>query len=77
MQKPPDFRRFFASGTAPGCFCLRPGKPGHIAGHDGFALLNDAVLNGHPVGSGRIAQLVEQLTLNQRVPGSSPGAPTI
>src|SRR6266481_3311057 len=28
------------------------------------------------VRSGRIAQLVEQLTLNQRVPGSSPGAPT-
>src|SRR5262249_31269564 len=26
--------------------------------------------------SGRIAQSVEQLTLNQRVPGSSPGAPT-
>src|SRR6185436_7290775 len=26
---------------------------------------------------GRIAQLVEQLTLNQRVPGSSSGAPTI
>jgi hypothetical protein len=26
--------------------------------------------------AGRIAQLVEQLTLNQRVPGSSPGAPT-
>jgi hypothetical protein len=26
---------------------------------------------------GRIAQLVEQLTLNQRVPGSSPGALTI
>ena len=26
--------------------------------------------------SGRIAQLVEQLTLNQRVQGSSPGAPT-
>ncbi len=25
---------------------------------------------------GRIAQSVEQLTLNQRVPGSSPGAPT-
>jgi hypothetical protein len=24
-----------------------------------------------------MAQLVEQLTLNQRVPGSSPGAPTI
>ena len=30
-----------------------------------------------PVFGGRIAQLVEQLTLNQRVPGSSPGAPTI
>ena len=28
----------------------------------------------HPVG--RIAQLVEQLTLNQRVQGSSPCAPT-
>jgi hypothetical protein len=27
--------------------------------------------------SGRIAQLVEQLTLNQRVQGSSPCAPTI
>src|SRR5229473_338073 len=26
--------------------------------------------------SGRIAQLVEQMTLNHRVPGSSPGAPT-
>jgi hypothetical protein len=26
---------------------------------------------------GRIAQLVEQLTLNQRVQGSSPCAPTI
>jgi hypothetical protein len=34
-------------------------------------------LEGFPVPSaGRIAQLVEQLTLNQRVPGSSPGAPT-
>jgi hypothetical protein len=29
-----------------------------------------------PAGSGRIAQLVEQMTLNHRVPGSSPGAPT-
>src|SRR5262245_6818492 len=35
-------------------------------------------LRGHRGGRfGRIAQLVEQLTLNQRVPGSSPGAPTI
>src|ERR1041384_4537338 len=33
-------------------------------------------LCGCPCGSGRIAQLVEQLTLNQRVQGSSPCAPT-
>lgn len=40
-----------------------------------------ALLNDRPRKAltpfGRIAQLVEQLTLNQRVPGSSPGAPTI
>src|SRR3954462_9628743 len=30
-----------------------------------------------PYGNGRIAQLVEQLTLNQRVLGSSPSASTI
>src|SRR4051812_34498137 len=49
-----------------------------IAGHRRFALLNDAVLTqGYfRTGSGRIAQLVEQMTLNHRVPGSSPGAPT-
>ena len=29
-----------------------------------------------PHAAGRIAQLVEQLTLNQRVAGSSPAAPT-
>jgi hypothetical protein len=49
-----------------------------LAGHPGIALLNDALsrrLAGLKA-SGRIAQLVEQLTLNQRVPGSSPGAPT-
>jgi hypothetical protein len=40
-------------------------------------LLNDAVPYGDiRIGSGRIAQLVEQMTLNHRVPGSSPGAPT-
>jgi hypothetical protein len=36
---------------------------------------------GHPAppkfSMGRLAQLVEQLTLNQRVVGSSPTAPTI
>jgi hypothetical protein len=40
-------------------------------------LLSEPRLAGSRRGqSGRIAQLVEQLTLNQRVPGSSPGAPT-
>jgi hypothetical protein len=48
-----------------------------LAGHPRVALLNDALLRGlSGPSSGRIAQLVEQLTLNQRVPGSSPGAPT-
>src|SRR5207249_10023491 len=42
-----------------------------VAGLAGMALLHDPGLC-----AGRIAQLVEQLTLNQRVPGSSPGAPT-
>src|SRR6202011_4899235 len=54
-----------------------PGKPRPIAGHRGVALLNDALLRRLPgLSSGRIAQLVEQMTLNHRVPGSSPGAPT-
>ena len=50
-----------------------------LAGHRGIALLNDGLsCEGHfRTSSGRIAQLVEQLTLNQRVPGSSPGAPNI
>src|SRR5262249_8990879 len=48
-----------------------------FAGHWGIALLNDALPRWlFRRGSGRIAQLVEQLTLKQRVPGSSPGAPT-
>jgi hypothetical protein len=48
-----------------------------FAGHPGVALLNDALLRGlSGPRSGRIAQLVEQMTLNHRVPGSSPGAPT-
>ena len=34
------------------------------------------LMKGFPDRSGRIAQLVEQMTLNHRVPGSSPGAPT-
>ena len=40
-------------------------------------LAKPAPLPAMPRYRGRIAQLVEQLTLNQRVPGSSPGAPTI
>src|SRR6185295_9206418 len=48
-----------------------------LAGHPRVALLNDALLRGlSGPRSGRIAQLVEQMTLNHRVPGSSPGAPT-
>src|SRR5262249_54978061 len=48
-----------------------------FAGQWELALLQDAALAGPPQRRlGRIAQLVEQLTLNQRVPGSSPGAPT-
>ena len=48
-----------------------------FAGHPRVALLNDALLRGlSGPSSGRIAQLVEQMTLNHRVPGSSPGAPT-
>src|SRR6266851_733811 len=35
------------------------------------------VIDPPPRAVGRIAQLVEQLTLNQRVTGSSPVAPTI
>jgi hypothetical protein len=62
--------------------CADPigGRKAHrLAGHRGVALLNDALLRWPFSGSlsGRIAQLVEQLTLNQRVPGSSPGAPTM
>jgi hypothetical protein len=34
------------------------------------------VVPGLPPAGGRIAQLVEQLTLNQRVQGSNPCAPT-
>src|SRR5262245_38916739 len=45
--------------------------PPGVAGLAGMALLHEPGLC-----AGRIAQLVEQLTLNQRVPGSSPGAPT-
>src|ERR1700757_5436817 len=73
-HKPPESGGFFVSagGRRHGENC------GCIAGHRGGGLLNDAPLATGPSGcrSGRIAQLVEQLTLNQRVPGSSPGAPT-
>src|SRR3984893_4223583 len=64
----------------PAAFSLSrgPGKPRRLAGHWGVALLNDALLRRlFRAGSGRIAQLVEQMTLNHRVPGSSPCAPTI
>ena len=49
------------------------------AGQAGAPLLNAGPCREKPRGGcdGRIAQLVEQLTLNQRVQGSSPCAPTI
>ena len=50
---------------------IQGGGLGDVPGLAGMALLHDPGLC-----AGRIAQLVEQLTLNQRVPGSSPGAPT-
>src|ERR1700675_2927293 len=74
MEKPLDSGGFFAFFHP----FRWPGKPRPIAGHRGVALLNDALLRRLPgLSSGRIAQLVEQMTLNHRVPGSSPGAPTI
>ena len=57
----------------------RPPKAGAgLAGQPGGALI-DRPLPARTVGragQGRIAQLVEQLTLNQRVVGSNPTAPT-
>lgn len=49
--------------------------------HGGIALLEDGLAESGLLRpswhSGRLAQLVEQLTLNQRVVGSIPTAPTI
>jgi hypothetical protein len=72
-EKPSESGGFFAIRGA----LTDPGKLCRFAGHRGVALLNDALLRRFfRTGSGRIAQLVEQMTLNHRVPGSSPGAPT-
>src|SRR3984893_16941368 len=74
QQKPPDSGGFFVFRFSG----LWPGISGQFAGHPKVTLLNDALLlRLSGPGSGRIAQLVEQMTLNHRVPGSSPGAPTI
>ena len=53
---------------------MRRAKPIDKAG----SLCYTPAFRGRPQGrlAGRIAQLVEQLTLNQRVAGSSPAAPT-
>jgi hypothetical protein len=48
-----------------------------IAGADAERDGRDREESSRSKGFGRIAQLVEQLTLNQRVQGSSPCAPTI
>jgi hypothetical protein len=68
------------AGTAP---CGRSAKRkwrifcDGCACHPHVALLHAAVPAGiSGSGSGRIAQLVEQVTLNHRVLGSSPSAPT-
>jgi hypothetical protein len=72
-DKPPDSGGFSALTLPADGLGITP----RLAGHRGIALLNDALLRRlFPAGSGRIAQLVEQMTLNHRVPGSSPGAPT-
>jgi hypothetical protein len=59
-----------AAGSVP-----RNGGPA-LAGQFPIPLLHDPPERPSATAFGRIAQLVEQLTLNQRVPGSSPGAPT-
>ena len=63
-----------ASGA---CSALRPLRPLRWTPSPPFAKTRPPAdrLRSHQ--SGRIAQAVEQLTLNQRVPGSSPGAPTL
>src|SRR5271169_763159 len=55
----------------------RPGKPRAACWTSGGRFAKRRPLaKAFRTGSGRIAQLVEQLTLNQRVAGSSPAAPT-
>ncbi len=50
----------------------RPARPHTLFANPGRAVIRRASLDG-----GCIAQLVEQLTLNQRVVGSNPTAPTL
>jgi hypothetical protein len=73
-EKPPESGGFFAAGAA-----LK--RSGNIASacwtSGGRFAKRRALAKAFRAGSGRIAQLVEQMTLNHRVPGSSPGAPTI
>jgi hypothetical protein len=66
------------TGTRRGPENARTQRHPAFAGQRRTALLHDPRLRGVARGrhSGRIAQLVEQLTLNQRVLGSSPSAPT-
>src|SRR5215471_9721495 len=80
-----DRRRTGAAGSPPGGFPFVEGPMPRggaelvppFPGQPRIALLQDPASAGSPRRwSGRIAQLVEQLTLNQRVLGSSPSAPT-
>jgi hypothetical protein len=73
QEKPPESGGFFAVGAGPkqaGEYCVGCWTSG------GRFAKRPALAKAFPAGSGRIAQLVEQMTLNHRVPGSSPGAPT-
>jgi hypothetical protein len=73
FKKAAGFRRLFRYlGPAP-----RAGKTPQVCwtSPNRFAKRRP-LAKAFPAGSGRIAQLVEQMTLNHRVPGSSPGAPT-
>src|SRR5215470_11315491 len=80
-----DRRRTGAAGSPPGGFPFVEGRRAAAAASwfvpwtAPYRFATGAGLRGFPAcrWSGRIAQLVEQLTLNQRVLGSSPSAPTI
>ena len=78
VSRPGGFPRIPQAAVADDKVANRPleavvlGFPGQVA----VALVKDPPSRSEGDWFGRIAQLVEQLTLNQRVQGSSPCAPT-